>query len=82
MTLRRRARDEIALPLDMLDFLLNVDRSAAEIDELRANGIEYDNFIAYDEWPDGRLDGLWKAHDSQLRAEAKRRGIPLPPWRR
>jgi hypothetical protein len=84
MTLRRRSRDEIALTLAMQDFLLHIDRSAAAIGELHASGIEYDSFgrFDWDFWPDEQIDELWQVHGSQLRAEAKRRGIALPPGRR
>jgi hypothetical protein len=84
MTLRRLTRDAIALPLAMQDFLLHIDRPEKEIDELRASGIEYDSFgrFDWDFWPDEKIDELWQVHGSQLRAEARRRGIALPPGRR
>jgi hypothetical protein len=65
----------------VVDFLLGVNRPIAEIEELRANGIEYDSFYQFDAdltMTDDECRRLWQTHGAQLRREAKRRGLNVP----
>lgn len=63
-----------------IDFLLGVRRPMAEIERLRAAGVAYNplhRFVA-DSMPVAQFRALWGEHGAFLRAEATRRGIPVP----
>ena len=68
------------IPLDLLDFLLGVARSPAEIEALHTRGVSYDGFATF-EWdymPAPAFLELWHRHSSALHAEARRRGVEVP----
>ena len=68
------------LALHEADYLLGVRRPMDEIERLRAEGIEYNTLYRFraDSMPVAEFRALWAEHGAFLRAEAKRRGIPLP----
>ena len=78
MAIRREHAAE-ALPLYVIDYLLGFNRPASEIHAMHTRGVVYDVFFQFDPMPDDLFQSLWRQHGAFLKAEAKRRGIDLPP---
>jgi hypothetical protein len=73
---RRHAAPELAL--HTLDFLLGVRRSIAEVEALQAQGYDPWSEFDLDRLPVPEFIALWTQHESAIRAEALRRGLPVP----
>ena len=78
--MRRRRRTQptdspiSGVSLPMIDFLLNGHtRSSDEVDQLRTEGVAYDQFEEFD-WTTEQLEAAWRANRRPLLAEWKRRG--------
>lgn len=70
-----RPRRADPLRLDVLDVLLAVHRSVAEIEQLRRDGVAYDGFVEFD-FDAAEIAALRLLHRDVLRSEAQRRGLP------
>lgn len=77
---QRRGGSGTALAAHEIDFLLGVRRPRAEIEGLHAAGIAYNPLYRFTagSMPKAAFMALWNEHGAFLRAEAKRRGIPVP----